>query len=96
MNEYNGLKIGDIITAYYKGYWKITRFENTGYGTLVYSTQVADSSGKPRSSTEGCCHSNYCKKLIKYDVTSQYVTESGELSKKYQRIYDLAKQNEVV
>lgn len=31
MTEHNGIKVGDIITAYHKGYWRLTQIDQRFY-----------------------------------------------------------------
>jgi len=51
------IKIGDLITAYSSGFFRVTGFS----GDQVTFKQVYTSNGKLRSSGEQSCHRYYCK-----------------------------------
>jgi len=51
------IKIGDLITTYWKGYFRVTGFS----GNQINFKQVYRANGKPlKSSKEKCCHKLYC------------------------------------
>lgn len=51
------IKVGDLITTYYAGYFRVTGFS----GKIISFKQVYTSNGKLRSSKEQSCHKDYCK-----------------------------------
>lgn len=65
------MKIGDLITTYYKGIWRLTRierrFRESGeeYNPLFYFTQVCTFEGK-EAKRENCCDSHFCKPAGEY------------------------------
>lgn len=64
MNEYNGMKIGDIITCYWKGYYLLVEIKDRGIDNspLFSFTKVADFNGKLCKSKKIMqCDGAYCK-----------------------------------
>ena len=75
-------KVGDIITAYHKGYHRITLIEdrqqsNTGRykGTdspLIHYTCILDSNGQPSKARKNECDALYCRRVTTEQVLSIY------------------------
>lgn len=51
------IKIGDLITTYWAGYFRVTGF----LGSQIKFKQEYTSNGKLRSGKELLCHKDYCK-----------------------------------
>lgn len=66
-NNPHGLKVGDIICAYHKGYHKITRFDwsmgQSSHGLVRYVTL---GSKMKFGSAEKCCDISYCAPAWKH------------------------------
>ncbi len=80
--ETKGLNVGDLITAYHKGFHRVVGFEyydgTQKYPLCRYIT-VLDSGGHPvKSKTEKTCHIDYCTKLDKSKVTELYNKEAEQ------------------
>ena len=79
------IAIGDLITSYYSGYWRVDRIERrftqydhgvyegipigTECSPVFYMTEVLTDTGKPRK-RKNSCDAWYCKK-----VTHEWVDE---------------------
>lgn len=67
-NNPHGLKVGDIICAYHKGYHKITGFDwddsQSDHGLVIYVT-LANKTMKFGKATN-CCDLAYCSPALKH------------------------------
>lgn len=63
MQEYKGMKIGDVITAFHKGYHEVVAIEqvpNITFPKFTYKT-IADATGKRRNGGKvNYCYANVC------------------------------------
>jgi hypothetical protein len=56
------IKVGDLVTSRWKGYFRVVDIQNTNGRTHLYVRQEYDTKGKPRKSKEiKFCDSSYCK-----------------------------------
>lgn len=94
ITEYKGIRIGDMITSYYKGYYVVLGFApyGHGHGHLGHSTngpmqcihkRVADSTGQPCSSKPRSCAVDYCKKVTYMGLQDDEAFERETLRLKY-------------
>lgn len=71
------IKVGDLITAYHKGYHIVTEVQERTKAIdrtdspLIHYNQIVDSTGKPRKSKGLCCDAAFCRKVIFEDVVKQ-------------------------
>lgn len=67
-NNPHGLKVGDIITSYHKGYHKITGFDwndsQSDHGLVIYVTLVNKT--MKFGSAKKCCDLSYCAPAQKH------------------------------
>lgn len=60
MNNTNDIKVGDIITGYFKGYFKVTSI----VGDIVEMTKISDTEGKVcNGKKEYICNIAFCKRI---------------------------------
>ncbi len=52
------IKVGDLITSYRKGYYRVLEVAGN---SQVTSVQVMTSSFKPSAAVKDVCHMNWCK-----------------------------------
>jgi len=68
MQEYKGMKVGDIITTYSQGYHKLVKIEPVnlpGDNVSFHFKQVADNQGKRKNSnTIKACHYSFCRPAV--------------------------------
>lgn len=65
------LKVGDIVTCYYKGYWRITDIDfnkNLSSNGLVTCVKILDSNMKPARNITEQCDISYCKRVKQSDI----------------------------
>lgn len=88
ITEYDGIRIGDMITAYHKGYHKVIGFHNLGYdySMQINYERVADSNGNPVKGKNSCSY-KYCKKIDAQTLKADFDYELYELQRKY-RVLD--------
>lgn len=61
MRDDNGIKIGDIITAYHKGYHRVTDIiPRKGAMSLIQYKMIMDSKLNKRRGNEKTCDASYC------------------------------------
>ena len=72
LNKYNGMKIGDLISAYHSGIHRLTKIEERKvYAPLFTYDRVYTSAGKKSSRKNLQCHCDCCqpaKEYLKYEV----------------------------
>jgi hypothetical protein len=51
------LNVGDIVTTYHKGIWRITAIK----AEIAYYSQVMTSDFKPGKKMSKCCHTSFCR-----------------------------------
>ena len=91
IEEYNGIRIGDMITAYHKGYHRVIGFREIDYQNsvqIVY-VRVADSNGEPLSSKPKYCHHQYCQKVDIRRITEERDFEIYCANIKYSTLYKM-------
>ncbi len=77
----NEIKIGDLITTYFKGYYTLIEIEDRGkrMNPLAKFKQVADSSGKSRKSTKTLeCDMSYCG-LASHHIKAEIEKKKNEI-----------------
>lgn len=67
-----GIKVGDIVTGYHKGYHKVTevmpRKDSNGFMTaLITYSKILDGNGKPCSARVNACDAAWCGKPLTID-----------------------------
>ena len=84
ITEFNGLRIGDMITTYHKGFHKIIGFHELAYkdSMQVNYDRVADNNGNPIKG-KNSCHHRYCKKVNAQKLKEDYEFELFSLNMKY-------------
>lgn len=67
-------KVGDIITAYHKGYWHVTEVEKRrGNAPLLTYRKLLHSNGKEcKKRIEKCCDASYCEILTKETIDKKF------------------------
>ena len=87
VNTFNGLQVGQVVTGYYKGFWKITKIDSGFYANLpdrkqyahVYLVQVSTSQGKvPKATREASCCSSFCLDAKTY--LAEQIVEASRLN----------------
>lgn len=90
MNFDNTIKVGDIVTGYHKGYWRVTSIEDRGsVNPLVTYEKVLDSNRNPCGKTEKQCDMGYCKKMDKSELVKQMSKDSKAFYDGFKRLIDL-------
>lgn len=93
------IKVGDIITAYHKGYHRVDEIkprENppTPNNFLVYYTKVANNNGKPSRKSKNCCHIDYCDVLNEKHIEYMYSHDLAAAEIKKKNLLKVLKENE--
>ena len=88
------VKVGDIITAYHKGYHRVTNFEDFQYNIggnvkLVHYEKVANEDGKPSRKLKKRCSIDYCKVVDPKFIKDQFVQELENARLKRKRLTKL-------
>ncbi len=92
---YEGISVGDLVTAYYAGYHIVTGFHMSSHATPIQIDlkTVASATGKrfinPRARS---CALTYCKKVDRERVNEMYLDELNELKDRYHMLYNLLKE----
>ena len=65
MSQYDTtIKVGDLITAYHKGIWRVITIETRKNNSpLFHYRQVLTQSYKPGKNMVRCCDASYCMKV---------------------------------
>ena len=96
MDEFNGIKVGDIVTGYFKGYWEVTKIEDRS--SCLYKYPVADGSLHPKPLIYGRLVMSDNNKLSKpgkgaeksWDISYSHVVDRAKIDKDYQAVLDAA------
>lgn len=93
------IAVGDIVTAYQKGYWRVDEIEvrgNTYCGGKMYRTAplvkltlVLDSNGKKASARKSECDIGYCKKIDLNEVNKIITYDLEFFETKKQNLLEL-------
>ena len=81
------LKKGDFITAYVKGFHKVTRVEEypfpatKGGKPLVYYTRILNSNGNKAPSREYFCNIGFCEKITQGTIDARFVATMKQAKK---------------
>ena len=92
-----GFEIGDLITTYNKGYWKLIhlkrRFhDNHPIASLAHYEKVSDAEGNPpKSRIVKQCDISWCRKFTKEALAKMQIEEHDQISRKYKLLRQYAK-----
>lgn len=70
MQEFNGMRVGDLITTYHKGYWILEKIESRQYyNPLFYYRKIANENFRfVKSNIISSCDALYCAKVIEFNL----------------------------
>ncbi len=100
LKEYNGMKVGDIITTYNNGFHRLNKIENgttttgifgketTEESVIFHYNQIATNEGKLKSiRTELKCHSSFCAPAAKgIDGFIEYFEKSKKQMEEFKNL----------
>lgn len=70
------IKVGDIVTAYFKGYHVVTDrkpdLKHPGYPDDIYITQLLDDEGNESPKRKRRCSAHYCSVMTPQSVVNDY------------------------
>ena len=89
----NGVKVGDIITAYHKGYHLVVDIQprsraetnGTGLSTIIYRT-IVDSHLKPCKNITRPCSAYWCKVITKEQIEQERSIQVAHYNEGYDTI----------
>jgi hypothetical protein len=97
LNPHN-IKVGDIVTCFYKGFWRVTAIERrfstrhdahvygpvgTEYSPLVCVESVANSKMKPVSGKQDTCDISYCRPYTVESLAAERTLKIKEIEDGY-------------
>lgn len=93
MDGDNNLIVGDIITAYHKGFHKITNIRilkdsQCGDQVLVEYDQLLTQNGKKRSG-HNVCNIGYCKRITAEEIARQRAIAIKEIDDMYEAVLNI-------
>lgn len=98
ITEYNGIKIGDIVTTYHKGYFKIIGFQyydnNKNNEIQAIYHRVADTKGKLSGSQNKSCHYSRVERLDSRSLDAEKAYEIYKIELKYQTLHNMIRKLE--
>ena len=97
--SWKGLRVGDMCTSYYKGYYKVLGFapynngSNSGPLQCIHQ-RVADSFGQPCGGRPRSCAADYCKKVTINKLNDDEEFERESLRLRYCALRGICKELE--
>ena len=81
------IKVGCIVTAFYAGYYKITKVYEDNYGTCSVSyVKVLCANGKKSKHIMDGCHVSYCELVTKDTIINDCAEDIKLISRKYKKL----------
>lgn len=81
--EFRGFRVGDLVTCYWSGYWKVVGIpDESSSSQSVSIRKVYDKGCRRSSSIIRPSHSVYLKKVTKESVLASYAKDVEDLGRK--------------